>query len=136
MVRLAQFALPLGAFLAAMAVGLGAYAAHGLDKLIVDRGFQSELGQRLDWFETGVRYHMYHALSLVLIGIYFRSGRTTQMLGASSLMFLLGILLFSGSLYSLALVSAEFRWLGAITPLGGLSFIVGWLLLAIATWKS
>ena len=56
-----RFSLPLGALLAALAVGLGAYAAHGLDKLIVARGYEAELQQRLAWFETGVRYHMYHA---------------------------------------------------------------------------
>lgn len=136
MQKLALCALPLGALLAAAAVGLGAYAAHGLDKLILSRGYEADLVKRLDWFETGVRYHMYHALGLLLIGIWARSGASSSLLGAGSLCLLLGILLFSGSLYSMALVSEKFRWLGAITPLGGLSFIIGWVLLAIAGWKS
>ena len=136
MQKLALYALPLGAILAATAVGLGAYAAHGLDKLVISRGFESDLAKRLDWFETGVRYHMYHALGLVLIGIWARSSASSNLPGVSGLCLLIGILLFSGSLYSMALVSEKFRWLGAITPLGGLSFIIGWVLLAVAAWKN
>ena len=115
---------------------MGAYAAHGLDKLILSKGYEFDLTQRLAWFETGVRYHLYHALGLVLIGIFARTSGASHSLGVAGILFLLGVLLFSGSLYSMSLVSEKFRWLGAITPLGGLSFIIGWVLLAVASWKS
>lgn len=136
MEKIANIAVPLGALLAAAAVGLGAYGAHGLDKLIVSRGYEADLQQRLAWFETGVRYHMYHALGLVLIGILARSAGQSTMLGISCITFLAGILLFSGSLYAMAIVSENFRWLGAIVPLGGLSYIVGWVVLAVAAWRN
>jgi uncharacterized membrane protein YgdD (TMEM256/DUF423 family) len=87
-------------------------------------------------FETGARYQMYHALALVLVGV-LASRLTTDARELASLklsggLFLAGTLLFSGSLYVLALTGL--RWLGAVTPLGGLCWLAGWLALAWAGW--
>ena len=131
-----RFSIPLGALLAALAVGLGAYAAHGLDKLLLSKGYVTDLQQRLEWVETGVRYQMYHALGLVLVGIIARTAEPNNLLTATVMAFLFGILLFSGSLYTMSVVSAQYRWLGAIVPLGGVSFIVGWICLAWASWSA
>ena len=114
-----------GAVLAGLGVAAGAFGAHGLKALLSV--------EMLAVFETAVRYQMYHALALVLTGILLdRSvapeGRTSLRLAGR--LFLAGVLLFSGSLYLLAL--SEIRWLGAITPIGGFCFIAGWGVLAWA----
>jgi len=114
----------LGALLAALAVGLGAFGAHGL-RSRVD-------APMLAVFETAVRYQMYHALALLAVGWASTRG-TTTLINASGWAFAAGIVLFSGSLY--LIVAGAPRWLGAITPLGGLAFIAGWLLLAIAALR-
>ena len=110
--------LRLGAILAGLAVGLGAFAAHGLKDVLEPSALQT--------FETGVRYQMYHALALLLCAALGERRRC----GGAALCFLLGIVLFSGSLYWLA--TGGPRWLGPVTPLGGLAFLVGWLWLALA----
>jgi len=107
-----------GALLAALAVALGAFAAHGM-KAHHDAA-------ALQTFETGVRYHLLHALALVLCGALAERGRRT---GAAAVAFTVGIVLFSGSLY--ALVWLDTKWLGAVTPVGGGAFLAGWLLLAL-----
>lgn len=105
-----------GAFMAFLAVALGAFAAHGL---------KQSLGEyELSIFRTGVDYHMMHALGLVLIGILMRSA-DAGMLGTAAVLMFVGILLFSGSLYILSI--SGIKWLGAITPLGGLCFLAAWL---------
>ncbi|MBX3154434.1 MAG: DUF423 domain-containing protein [Deltaproteobacteria bacterium] len=106
-----------GAINGAVAVAAGAFAAHGLRDRLETRA--------LEIFETAARYHMYHALAMVLAGLLLarRAGWTFQ----------LGIALFSGSLYALALT--DVKVLGAVTPLGGLAFLVGWLWLAITALK-
>jgi len=111
----------LGAVAAFLAVTLGAFGAHGL------RGRLSP--DMLAVFETGVRYHMYHALALILVGLMMSrwSGWLIQTAGWC---FVAGILLFSGSLYALALSGVTI--LGAVTPLGGLAFLAGWACLAFA----
>jgi uncharacterized membrane protein YgdD (TMEM256/DUF423 family) len=126
-----RIAIMLGALLAAAAVGLGAYGAHGLEGQIISLGYETNLDQRLDWFETGAKYHMYHALALILAGVIAERREASKVLSFAVVLFVLGILLFSGSLYAMTLLAANWKWLGAITPLGGLSFIVGWLLLAV-----
>jgi uncharacterized membrane protein YgdD (TMEM256/DUF423 family) len=108
----------IGALLAALAVGLGAFAAHGM-KAHFDAA-------ALTTFETGVRYQMYHALAICLCGLLLRHGWRTARPAAC---FVAGCALFSGSLYLLVLT--DVRWLGAITPIGGVAFLLGWLLLAI-----
>lgn len=113
--------LLLGSVAAFLAVTLGAFGAHGL------RGRLSP--EMLAVFETGVRYHMYHALALVLVALVM--GRMTGwLLHAAGWCFVAGIVLFSGSLYALALTGVTI--LGAITPLGGLAFLAGWACLAFA----
>ncbi len=111
--------LLVGAVAAFLAVTLGAFGAHGL------RGRLSP--EMLAVFETGVRYHLYHALILVALVMGRMSGRLIQTAGWS---FVAGIVLFSGSLYALALSGVTI--LGAVTPIGGLAFLVGWACLAFA----
>lgn len=113
-----KFFLALGAFLAGLAVVLGAFGAHTLETRVTP--------ERLDVFETGVRYHMYHALALLFVSWAAHQWPSWQITGAGYL-FLAGILIFSGSLYLLVLTDTP--WLGAITPIGGLAFISGWALL-------
>ena len=115
----------LGAIAAFIGVGLGAFAAHGL-KSRIDANL-------LATFEIGVRYHMYHALAL--LGVAWASTKWPNGFTTSAgWLFVAGIVVFSGSLYVLALTGV--RWLGAITPLGGLAFLAGWLCLAWNAWKA
>lgn len=111
----------IGALAGVVGVALGAFGAHGL---------RSRLSpDMLAVFETGVRYQMYHALALVALGALspMVQGKLPIVAGWA---FTVGILLFSGSLYALAL--SDVRVLGAITPLGGVAFLIGWACLAIA----
>lgn len=112
----------LGALNAAIAVAAGAFAAHGLRERLAPRA--------LEVFETGARYHMYHALAMVLAGLL----AGTRGAAAAGWMFQAGIVVFSGSLYALALT--DVKVLGAITPLGGLAFLAGWLWLAWCAWRA
>lgn len=106
-------------------MALGAFAAHGL-KSRLDANL-------LATFEVGVRYQMYHALAL--LGVAWACTRfPNSFIVAAGWLFLAGIVVFSGSLYILALTGV--RWLGAITPLGGLAFLAGWICLAWAALKS
>jgi uncharacterized membrane protein YgdD (TMEM256/DUF423 family) len=115
----------LGALLALMGVALGAFAAHGL-KARLDPA-------ALATFEVGVRYHMYHALAL--LGVAWACTRWPgAFTTASGWLFVAGVLVFSGTLYALALGAP--RWLGAVTPLGGLAFLAGWVCLAWAALRS
>jgi uncharacterized membrane protein YgdD (TMEM256/DUF423 family) len=112
-----------GAIFGALAVGIGAFGAHGLADILETYG-------RTETFETGVKYHFYHALALVLLGIIGHQPFSKKWLTWSSYGFIAGILVFSGSLYILSLTGIT--WLGAITPLGGVAFILGWIFLTIA----
>ncbi len=100
-------------------MGLGAFGAHGLKSRLEP--------EMLAVFETGVRYQMYHAIALLAVGYAATRwpGPLTQL---SGWLFTIGILIFSGTLYILAI--SGMKWLGAITPLGGLAFILGWCCLA------
>jgi uncharacterized membrane protein YgdD (TMEM256/DUF423 family) len=114
----------VGAIVSFLAVAAGAFGAHGLKARLA--------ADMLNTFEIAVRYHFYHALALFIAAwAYTRwpSSATT----AAGWLFVVGILIFSGSLYTLALTGI--RWLGAITPLGGLAFLAGWLCLAWAAWR-
>ena len=112
-----------GAGFAMLAVVIGAFGAHGL-KQVLD-------AYSLGLVETAARYQMYHALALLLVGLFAMSPRfSRRWLRLAAFAFGLGIVLFSGSLYILALSGV--RWWGAITPIGGLSFIVGWGALLVA----
>ena len=116
--------LALGAASSLVAVSAGAFGAHALKNRLS--------AYHLDVFETGARYQMYHALALILISLIIQQ-RTSGWFVAAGWSMVAGTLVFSGSLYTLAL--SGLKWLGAITPLGGLAFIVGWALLAIGALK-
>ncbi|MCP3144668.1 DUF423 domain-containing protein [Pyxidicoccus xibeiensis] len=117
--------LVLGAVNAFLSVAAGAFGAHALRaRLPVDLQVI---------FETGARYHMYHALGLVAVGLLGHL-RPSPLLAGAGWSMLAGIILFSGSLYALALSGV--RVLGAITPLGGVGFLAGWLLFAMAAWRT
>lgn len=122
--------LRTAAVLAALSVLLGAFAAHGLKGKINE--------QAIVIFETAVRYQFYHVFALFITAILYKDFHFSTTLYAGGF-FIAGIILFSGSLYILAGLQAAvqpgYRWLGAITPLGGLAFIGGWLLLLISFFK-
>ena len=124
----------VGALLAAAGVGLGAFGAHGLEDALRKLGYESDLAKRLAWFETAVRYQLYHALGLVAIAA-LAATVTGSGLRTAAIAFLVGIALFSGSLYGMTFLGEAWRKLGMITPLGGLSLIVGWIAVAIAAWR-
>ncbi len=111
----------IGAIAGAIGVLLGAFGAHGL-KSRVDADL-------LAVFETGVRYHMYHALALLAVG-WAATRWPGTWVSTSGWLFLVGIVVFCGILYLMTLTGA--RWLGAVTPLGGVAFISGWIALAVA----
>jgi uncharacterized membrane protein YgdD (TMEM256/DUF423 family) len=120
------FFIKLAAILGALAVGIGAFGAHGLEPVL-------ETYNRVDTFETAVKYHFYHTLAILLVGVLLAFGNGNKLLRASAWSFLLGILIFSGSLYVLSVTNIT--WLGAVTPIGGVAFIVGWILLWMGVSK-
>jgi len=119
-----------GALLGAIAVALGAFGAHGLKKIVPAETVQT--------FQTGVQYQMYHALALLLTSMLYEkcSQKFAQIAGV---LFIIGIILFSGSLYLLtvgrAAETASFDKAGIITPFGGAAFIAGWVFLFVAAMK-
>jgi uncharacterized membrane protein YgdD (TMEM256/DUF423 family) len=115
----------IGSVSAFLAVALGAFAAHGLKSRLEPA--------MLATFETGVRYHMYHALALLAVG-WACARWPGSAANASGWLFIAGTVLFSGSLYALSLTGM--RSLGAIAPFGGAAFLAGWLCLAWAAWKA
>ncbi|MGH7524582.1 MAG: DUF423 domain-containing protein [Gemmatimonadales bacterium] len=118
-----RLAATVGALLGALAVVLGAFGAHALRTRLEPRD--------LEIFETAVRYQMYHAFAMFAAA--WLLSRNAPGAGAAAWAFLGGVLVFSGSLY--LLVATGQRWLGAVTPLGGLAMIAGWLLLARAAFR-
>jgi uncharacterized membrane protein YgdD (TMEM256/DUF423 family) len=111
-------------FLAALTIGIGAFGAHGLKQLVSVEAITT--------FETGVRYQMYHCIALLVLGLATVIPKKTLLW--TFRLFLLGMLLFSGSIYLLALKEVlpfAVNWLGPVTPIGGLFFILGWIRLAI-----
>lgn len=115
--------IAIAAILGGLSVAAGAFASHALKEKLAERA--------LEIFETGARYQMYHALALLLVALLLtRTEASPTPLIASGWAFVIGVALFSGSLYALSL--SGIKWLGAITPLGGVAFMVGWGCLAIA----
>lgn len=115
----------LGALNMAIAVMLGAFGAHGLkNKVTVEQ---------LAWWHTGVDYHVYHALALLIIGTLIAAQPQLAIPKGSAWALQVGVVIFSGSLYAMTLGAP--RWFGAITPIGGAAFIVGWLWLAYSAWQ-
>ncbi|QBQ55101.1 DUF423 domain-containing protein [Nitrosococcus wardiae] len=123
---MAKFFISVGAILAALGATLGAFGAHGLRTKLEPR--------MLEVWQTGVEYHMYHALGLILIGVISHGIDSGSLIKWSGILMLIGILLFSCSLYLLTLT--KLGWLGAITPFGGTGFIIAWILLAIALLRA
>ncbi len=130
------WAIPIGAVLGCFGVAGGAFGAHALKAILEP--------DRLQIFEVAIRYQLYHALALLAVGTLARTvpnvaehslgpAPATKALTWSARAFLLGVLLFSGSLF--ALVFSGVRWIGAITPLGGVAFLVGWACLGYGGWQ-
>jgi len=118
--------LLLGSINAMLAVMLGAFGAHGLKKMLTT--------EMLAVFATGVQYHFYHALGLIAVGLIAATIPVSLQLKLSGWFMFAGIVVFSGSLYLLAVTGV--RWLGAITPIGGVCFILAWAILAVAVYKA
>ncbi len=114
----------IGCICAGLGVAAGAFGAHMLKSLLDP--------PMLAAYDTATRYQMYHAFGIVLSGLAVRVSRDPRV-AMAGWMFLAGILLFSGSLYGVALLGV--RWLGAITPIGGVAFILGWSVLAWRMWR-
>lgn len=115
----------LGAAFAFLAVAIGAFGAHALADVLT--------GKWSGTYETGVQYHMYHALGLIGIGIIGQFNHHHKLLNAAGWLMALGIVLFSGSLYVMSITKIEL--LGIITPFGGVAFLVSWLLVILAVLK-
>lgn len=122
-----RHALIIGIILAGLSVVLGAFAAHGLKSILTVKS--------LNTFEIGVKYQMYHAIALIFVGLAGYLNKFKQVyLARASLAFLLGIMLFSVSLYLLAVT--QIKWLGIITPIGGVCFLIGWTFFLLSIIKS
>ncbi len=122
--------LRAAALLGALAVALGAFGAHALRGKVPDLAVST--------FETGVRYHFYHVLGLCILAIMYQEFTNKWITWAGNL-FLVGILLFSGSLYTLTFihtVRSGMSWIGIITPFGGLAFIGGWFCMLMGVLKA
>lgn len=122
-----KLTLGIGSILAGLAVIAGAFASHSL------RGYLTD--SALSIWQSAVRYQMYHSLALLLVGILMRLEKSaSRWLNTTVIAFIIGVVLFSGSLYTLSLTGI--KWFGIITPIGGVAFILGWICLATFSWKS
>lgn len=122
---MAKTLLMVAAISGLLAVVIGAFGAHGLKGRITT--------DLMAIFQTGVQYHFYHTLALLLVGILMLQFPQISLLKWSGWLFIAGIVVFSGSLYVMAIT--DIKWLGAITPIGGVAFIAGWLTMAIAVYN-
>jgi len=122
----AKLFLSLGSLLALAAVVIGAFGAHGLKSRLSP--------EMLAVYQTGVQYHFYHALGIALVGLAFFHLPDNAILRAAGWLMAAGIFLFSGSLYVLSLSGQ--KWLGAVAPLGGTAFILGWAAFAWAVLRA
>lgn len=121
-----SFFLLLGALSALTGVAMGAFGAHGLKSVISP--------EMLTVYQTGATYQMYHALGLIGVALIHRQAPDSKLLYWAGWLMFAGILLFSGSLYSLAFLNL--KWLGMITPFGGVCFLTAWLLIAVFAAKN
>lgn len=115
----------IGSIFMALSVAIGAFGAHGLEPRLSEKMMKN--------YQTGVQYHMIHSVGLLAAGIIALKLTTSSLVTGAGWSFIIGIILFSGSLYTMALTGIT--KLGAITPFGGVAFIIGWILLAIASLK-
>lgn len=115
----------LAAITMALAIATGAFGAHGLRARLTP--------EALGWWQTAAQYHVYHALGLFAVAWAAHIGARPRPVLVAGIALVIGLVLFSGSLYLMALTGK--RWLGAITPLGGTAWIIGWIALAVATWN-
>lgn len=116
----------LGSLNMAIAIAFGAFGAHGLKEKVSN--------DMLANWNTGAHYHIIHAVALIGIGLLLaKLGQNGLLVQTAGWLIMVGILLFSGSLYTMALTNV--KALGAITPIGGLAFIIGWILVTISAWR-
>jgi uncharacterized membrane protein YgdD (TMEM256/DUF423 family) len=129
----ARFYIFISAFSGALSITLGAFGAHGLKKIVSPT--------MLTTFQTGVQYQFIHSLALLALGLFLLMPVTkavAKLLKWSANLMIVGIILFSGSLYTMTFMSVSGgfpTWLGPITPIGGLAFIMGWIFLMVAALK-
>ncbi|GGA52475.1 DUF423 domain-containing protein [Paenibacillus physcomitrellae] len=116
----------IGAVLGLLAVAIGAFGAHALKEVLDEEARQV--------YETGVQYQMYHALALILVAILAHIWGESASLRWAARLFLIGIILFSGSLYVLSISGVKV--LGAVTPLGGVAFIAAWILIVVSVLRT
>ncbi|MEO5644208.1 MAG: DUF423 domain-containing protein [Bacteroidia bacterium] len=125
-----------GFIFAALAIIIGAFGAHSLKELVANGSLAESSLQN---FETGARYQMYHAFAIIICGILVKIFGEARCIKIAGILFVMGIILFSGSLYLLSMrgiIGMEnWKWLGPLTPLGGACFIAGWITLAIGITK-
>ena len=123
--------IAIGALLAAIGVGFGAFGAHVLKDVLTRTGFAGDdLARRTAIFETAVRYQLFHSIALVLTGLAL-DRRESNWWRFAAWAFLAGIVLFCGLLKVMTFADAKWNWLGAIVPFGGVSMILGWVALGI-----
>lgn len=126
MLKLQKIILLTASSLGALGVIIGAFGAHKFNNFLTETG-------RLDTFETAVKYQFYHVFALALVGLLMYK-IDNKYIGYSAYAFIVGIIIFSGSLYTLC--ATQIKILGAVTPFGGVFLILGWILLALAIYKA
>ena len=126
----ARVIVVLAGIAGALGILIGAFGAHALPSVLPDLEAEA-FAEREAWLETGVTYHMYHAVALLAVGLL--GHRDDRRFSGAAIPWIAGILLFSGSLY--AMTVSGVRVLGAVVPLGGISFVVGWVMVVISALK-
>ena len=132
--RIGSSWITIGASFGLLAVGFGAFGAHGLEEhftKLAETDPALAVKRMANW-QTAAQYQMHHSIAIVLAGLFMQI-RSSRMAAFSALCFAIGIVIFSGCLY--ALVLSEVKVLGAVVPLGGVSFMVGWILLVMAAYR-
>ncbi|MEM9186560.1 MAG: DUF423 domain-containing protein [Planctomycetota bacterium] len=131
----ANYWVAIGGLFGAIGIGIGAFGAHGLPAYLAEAGFEEpQVARRVETFETGARFHLYAAMTLLAVGVA-KGLWPGKAWSAAGWLLLLGGVLFSHSLYGLAVLEGA-GWLGPVTPLGGLLTIAGWLAIAAAAVTS
>ncbi len=129
-----RMCLVLAGLMGALGIALGSFGTHALPGILKNRGVvERDLPEREKWFETGVRYHLVHALAMLALAAA-GTRPWPNSFGVASVCWLVGILIFPGCLYAMALSGV--RVLGAIVPLGGVAFIIGWTAVVVGAWST